>query len=105
VGVKFFLEGLPLLAPIRPIKSLIDVSGCVRYRLNIGLNYTHSKSTSNFSRVFFDIMGRSSSLLGVVKDSVALEVSPSRATGGLEALLDSSLVDSVSVLVVDDLDL
>jgi len=87
VGVKFFLEGLPPLAPIRPIKSLIDVSRCVRYRLNISLNYTYSKSTSNFSRLFFDMIGRSSGLLGVVKDSVVLEVSPSRATGRFRSLI------------------
>ncbi len=87
MGVKFFLEGLPPLAPIRPIKSLIDVSRCVRYRLNISLNCTHSKSTSNFSRLFFDIIGRSSSLLGVVKDSVVLEVSSYRATGRFRRLI------------------
>ncbi len=87
MGVKFFLEGLPPLAPIRPIKSLIDVGGCVRYRLNTSLNYTHRKSTSNFSRVFFDIIGRSSSLPGVVKDSIVLEVSPRRATGRFRSLI------------------
>ncbi len=87
MGVKFFLEGLPPLAPIRPIKSLIDVSRCVRYRLNISLNCTYSKSTSDFSRLFFDIMGRSGGLLGVVKDSVVLEVSPSRATGRFRSLI------------------
>ncbi len=81
MGVKFFLEGLPLFTPIRPIKSLVDVSRYVKYRLNISLNYTYSKSTSNFSRLYFDIIGRSSSPLGVVKDSVALDISSSRATG------------------------
>ncbi len=82
MGIKFFLEGLTLFGSIRPIKSLIDGSGCVRYRLDIGLNCTYSKSTSNFIRLrFFNIIGRSSSFLGVIKGGVVSHVTPSNTTG------------------------
>ena len=78
MGIKFFLEGLTLFGSIRPIKSLINYSRCVRYRLDIGLNRAYSKSTSDFSRLrFLNIIGRSSSLLGVIKGGVVSYVTPS----------------------------
>jgi len=79
MGIKFFLEGLTLFGSIRPIKSLIDGSRCVRYRLDIGLNYIYSKSTSDFSRLrFLNIIGRSSSFLGVIKRGVVSYIGKSQ---------------------------
>jgi len=88
MGIEFFLEGLTPFGSIRPIKSLIDGSRYVRYRLDIGLNYAYSKSTSDFSRLrFLNIMGRSSGLLGVIKGGVVSHVTPSNATGRIRSLI------------------
>ncbi len=85
MGIKFFLEGLTPFGSIRPIKSLVNYSRCVRYRLDIGLNCAYSKSTSDFSRLRF--LNISSSLLGVIKGGVVSHVTPSNATGRLRSLI------------------
>ena len=88
MGVEFFFEGLTPFGSIGPIKSLINYSRCVRYRLDIGLNCTYSKSTSDFSRLrFLNIMGRSSGLPGVIKGGVVSYVTPSNATGRFRSLI------------------
>jgi len=85
MGIKFFLEGLTPFGSIEPIKSLIDGSGCVRYRLDIGLNHTYSESTSDFSRLRF--LNISSGLLGVIKGGVVSHVTPSNTTGRIRSLI------------------
>ncbi len=85
MGVEFFFEGLTLVGSIRPIKSLINYSRCVRYRLDIGLNYAYSKSTSDFSRLRF--LNISGSLLGVIKGGVVSHVTPSNATGRIKSFI------------------
>ena len=88
MGIEFFLEGLTLFSSIRPIKSLINYSRCVRYRLDIGFNRAYSKSTSDFSRLrFLNIMGRSRGLLGVIKGGVVSHVTSSNATGRIRSLI------------------
>ncbi len=85
MGIKFFLEGLTPFGSIGPIKSLIDGSRCVRYRLDIGLNYTYSESTSDFSRLRF--LNISGSLPGVIEGGVVSYIAPSNATGRFRSLI------------------
>jgi len=85
MGVKFFFEGLTLFGSIRPIKSLVNYSRCVRYRLDIGLNCAYSKSTSDFSRLRF--LNISGGLLGVIKGGVVSHITSSNATGWIRSLI------------------
>jgi len=85
MGIEFFLEGLTPFGSIGPIKSLVNYSRCVRYRLDIGLNCTYSESTSDFNGLRF--LNISSGLLGVIKGGVVSHVTPSNATGRIRSLI------------------